>query len=84
MKISENEVRDCFLKCGNKNPNGLYHGEGDDALDLLEFAQYVADYVSNEEYRRGARNEHKRCVELVSKLNINVGNFLLDKKEYAE
>ena len=46
MKISENEVRDCFLKCGNKNPNGLYHGEGDDALDLLEFAQYVADYVS--------------------------------------
>ena len=84
MKLTEEEVKGLFLKCQNINKDGLFHGEYPDALDLIEFAQHVADYVSSVEYKRGAKDEHKRCVELAHAVNPVVGRFLLDKKEYAE
>ena len=83
MKLTEDEVKGFFIKCQNTNKNGIYHGEGHDALDLMEFAQYVADYVSTHEYMRGAKNEHKRCVEIVDSVNKDVASLLQSKREYA-
>ena len=83
MKLTEEEVKGFFIKCQNTNKNGIYHGEGHDALDLMEFAQYVADYVSTHEYMRGTKNEHKRCVEIVDSVNKDVASLLQSKREYV-
>ena len=83
MKLTEEEVKGFFIKCQNTNKNGLFHGEYPDALDLLEFAGYIADYISEHEYMRGAKNEHKRCVEIVDSVNKDVANLLQSKREYA-
>ena len=83
MKLTEDEVKGFFIKCQNTNKNGIYHGEGPDALDLMEFAQYIADYVCEHEYMRGAKNEHKRCVEIVESVNKDVASLLQSKREYA-
>ena len=83
MKLTEEEVKGFFIKCANTSKTGIYHGEGHDALDLMEFAQYVADYVCEHEYMRGAKNEHKRCVEIVDSVNKDVARLLQSKREYA-
>ena len=83
MKLTLDEVRGIFIKCQNTDKDGLYHGEGHDALDLLEFANHVATYIGQHEYKRGAKNEHKRIVKLVKDVNKPVAELIQSKREYA-
>lgn len=84
MKLTEDEVKGFFIKCANTSKSGLYHGEGHDALDLLEFANYIAEYVSHHEYMRGKKDAHRRCVKLANEINPVVGRFLVDKRDFND
>jgi len=84
MKLTDQEVKDFFIACNNTDRQGIYHGEDPDALDLREFAQKVAYYVSHHEYHRGKKDEHKRCVEIVESVNKDVASLLRSKREYAK
>ncbi len=83
MKLTEREVKEFFVSCNNTAKDGIYHGEEPDFLDIREFAQKVADYVSHHEYHRGRKDEHKRLVEITESVNKDVANLLRSKREYA-
>lgn len=84
MKLTEQEVKGFFIKCANTSKSGLYHGEGHDALDLLEFANYITEYVSHHEYMRGKKDAYKRCIKLAAEINPQVSSYLLDKRDFSE
>ena len=83
MKLTDQQVKDFFVACNNTDRQGIYHGEDPDALDIREFAQKVADYVSTQEYHRGRKEEHKRLVEITESVNKDVANLLRSKREYV-
>lgn len=83
MKLTDQQVKDFFVACNNTDRQGIYHGEDPDALDIREFAQKVADYVSEHEYHRGKKDEHKRLVEITESVNKDVANLLRSKREYV-
>ena len=82
MKLTDQQVKDFFIACNNTDRQGIYHGEDPDALDLREFAQRVANYVSTHEYHRGKKDEHKRLVEIAESVNKDVASLLESKREY--
>ena len=82
MKLTDQEVKDFFIACNNTDRQGIYHGEDPDALDLREFAQKVADYVSHHEYHRGKKDEHKSLLENEESVNKEVESLLESKREY--
>lgn len=83
MKLTDQEVTDFFIHCNNTDRQGIYHGEGLDALDLREFANKIAKHVELNSYAKGRRDEHKRLVKLAKAVNKDVANLLESKREYA-
>lgn len=84
MKLTEKEVKGFFIACQNTAKDGIYHGEGHDALDLMEFADKIAEYITTHVSAQSKQEEHKRCVEIVSQVNKDVANYLEDKRQYAK
>lgn len=84
MNLTEKEVKDIFFSLKNDNPNGVFFGEHPNEIDLQEFANRVGEYVGKQEYMRGKKDAHKRCIELTSDINPKVASYLLDKREYSE
>jgi sorbitol-specific phosphotransferase system component IIBC len=83
MKLTDQEVKDFFINCNSTDRNGIYHGEGNDALDIREFANKIAEYVALNSYARGRREEHKRLVKIAKEVNKDVASLLESKREYA-
>ena len=70
--LSEEEIKQIFFYCDNKNPNGFYA----DDVDIMEFANKVAAVAMID----GARKERQRCVEFVRTLNVEVAKALEEKR----
>lgn len=68
MNIDENLVKQVFFYVDDKDPNGVYA----DNVNLLDFAQKFYALIRKEV----AREEHARCVEIVSQMNREVANKL--------
>lgn len=83
MKLTEADIRQIYFYCKNNDPNGLYHNK-DDELDIIEFGTKIGEYVALRAAHEAKREEHKRCVELVEKINPTVAKYLLDHKQYVE
>lgn len=83
MKLTEADVKQIYFHCRNNDPNGIYHNK-EDELDIVEYANKVAAYVAERVAHEAKREEHKRCVELVEKINPTVAKYLLEHKQYVE
>jgi hypothetical protein len=83
MKLTDADIKQIYFHCKNTDPQGLYHNN-DDELDVLEFGRKIAEYVELRAAQEAKREEHKRCVDLVEKINPVVARYLLAEKEYAE
>lgn len=68
MQIDEDLVKQIFFYVDDKDPKGVYA----DNVNLLDFAQKFYAVVR----REVAREEHTRCVEIVSHMNKEVANAL--------
>ena len=68
MTIDEDLVKQVFFYVDDKDPNGVYA----DNVNLLDFAQKFYALIR----REVAREEHARCVEIVSQMNREVANKL--------
>lgn len=68
MNINEDLVKQVFFYVDDKDPNGVYA----DNVNLLDFAQKFYALIR----REVAREEHARCVEIVSQMNREVANKL--------
>jgi hypothetical protein len=83
MKLTDADIKQIYFHCKNTDPQGLYHNN-DDELDVLEFGRKIAEYVELRAAEEAKRKEHKRCVDIVTKMNPSVATYLLAQKEYAE
>lgn len=68
MTIDEDLVKQVFFYVDDKDPKGVYA----DNANLLDFAQKFYAVIR----RDIAREEHKRCVEIVSHMNREVSRAL--------
>lgn len=68
MKIDEDFVKQVFFYVDDKDPNGVYA----DNVNVLDFAHKLYAIVR----REVAREEHARCVDIVSHMNREVANAL--------
>lgn len=66
--IDEQLVRQVFFYVDDKDPKGIYA----DNVNILDFAQKLYATIR----RDIAREEHKRCVEIVSHMNREVSKAL--------
>ena len=64
MQITEDLVKQVFFYVDDKDPDGFYA----DNVNLLDFAHKFYAMVR----REVAREEHSRCVEIVSQMNGDV------------
>ena len=74
--LADNKIKELFLECNNKNPDGLYA----DDVDLLEFARKV-EAASTEE---AIYTERKECIKFVRSLNIEVAKALEDWRKWTD
>lgn len=70
--LSEEEIKQIFFYCDNKDPNGFYAND----VDIIEFANKVAAVAIID----GARKERQHCVEFVRTLNVEVAKALEEKR----
>lgn len=68
MTIDEDLVKQTFFYVDDKDPKGVYA----DNVNLLDFAHKLYALIR----REVAREEHERCVEIVSHMNREVANKL--------
>jgi hypothetical protein len=68
MTIDEDLVKQVFFYVDDKDPDGFYA----DNVNLLDFAQKLYVLIRKDI----AREEHARCVEIVSHMNREVANKL--------
>lgn len=68
MQITEDLVKQVFFYVDDKDPDGFYA----DNVNLLDFAHKFYVMVR----REVAREEHSRCVEIVSHMNREVASKL--------
>ena len=68
MQITEDLVKQVFFYVDDKDPDGFYA----DNVNLLDFAHKFYAMVR----REVAREEHSRCVEIVSQMNREVASKL--------
>lgn len=70
--LSNEEIKQIFFYCDNKDPNGSYA----DNVDIFEFGKKVAAVAAV----MGAREERKLCAEFVRTLNVEVAKALEEKR----
>lgn len=66
--VTPDLIKQVYMYCENKDPNGVYPNE----IDLLEFSERMIAVIG----KNIAKEEAKVCVEIVSKLNPEVGKKL--------
>ncbi len=74
--ITDAKIKELFLECHNKDPDGLYA----DDVDLLEFGRKL-EAVAREEPTIEQRDG---CVELVRSLNTEVAKALEDWRKWTD
>lgn len=74
--LTATEIKAIFLECNNKNPDGLYA----DDVDLLEFAEKLAEVVS----KKATLQERETCVKFVRSLNVEVAKALEDWRKWTD
>lgn len=70
--LSNEDIKQIFLHCDNKDPNGSYAND----VDIFEFGQKVAAVVAIQ----AAKKEREKCIEFVMSLNTEVGRALAEKR----
>lgn len=83
MKLSDADIKQIYFYCKNNDPQGLYHNN-EDELDVIEFGKKIAEYVELRVAQEAKREEHKRCVDLIEKINPTAAKYLLDHRQYVE
>jgi hypothetical protein len=68
MNITEDLVKQVFFYVNDKDPNGVYA----DNVNLKDFAEKLYSVMR----REIAREEHGRCVKIVSSMNREVAKAL--------
>lgn len=68
MQITEDLVKQVFFYVNDKDPNGVYA----DNVNIKDFAEKLYAVMRKEI----ARQEHRRCVEIVSHMNREVSRAL--------
>lgn len=68
MNINEDLVKQVFFYVDDKDPQGVYA----DNVNLLDYAHKLYAMIR----REVSREEHQRCVEIVSHMNREVANKL--------
>lgn len=74
--LTDAKIKELFLECNNKNPEGLYA----DDVDLLEFGRKV-ETVSTQE---AIYEERAQCIKFVRSLNIEVAKALEDWRKWTD
>ena len=68
--MTDAQIKNIFLECENKDPNGMYA----DDVDLLEFAKKLETHFDAEFSMR----EQTKCITFVRSLNVEVARALED------
>lgn len=76
MMITDAKIKELFLECHNKDPDGLYA----DDVDLLEFGRKL-EVVAREE---ATIEERDACVKFVRSLNSEVAKALEDWRKWTD
>ena len=76
MMITDAKIKELFLECNNKDPNGLYA----DDVDLLEFGRKL-EAVAREE---AMIEERDTCIKFVRSLNSEVAKALEDWRKWQD
>lgn len=74
--LTDVKIKELFLECNNKNPEGLYA----DDVDLLEFGRKI-EAASTEE---AVHEERLQCIKFVRSLNFEVAKFLEDWRKWTD
>jgi hypothetical protein len=74
--LTDVQIKEIFLECNNKNPDGLYA----DDVDLLEFARKL-EVTSTQE---AAYAERLECIKFVRSLNVEVAKALEDWRKWTD
>jgi len=70
--MSDEEIKQIYLSCDMKDPNGLYADE----VDLYELARAIEQRVA----QKYARAERAQCIKFVKSLNHEVAYALVEKR----
>lgn len=74
--LTDAKIKELFLECHNKNPDGLYA----DDVDLLEFGRKLEEQVRQE----AIQEERATCVKFVKSLNSEVAKALEDWRKWTD
>lgn len=75
--MNDDLIREIFLYCDNKDPDGLYAED----VDILEFGRKIAQVA----FISGARAERRFCVDFTATLNKEVAKILQTQEmQYAD
>lgn len=70
--LSNEELKQIFFYCDNKNPDGSFA----DDVDILEYGHKVAAIAIH----KAVKAEREKCIEFVMSLNTEVGKALAEKR----
>lgn len=74
--LTDAKIKELFLECNNKNPDGLYA----DDVDLLEFGRKLEAEARQE----AILEERGECVKFVKSLNHEVAKALEDWRKWTD
>lgn len=74
--ITDAKIKELFLECHNKDPEGLYA----DDVDLLEFGRKL----EAEAHKNGVEEERAECIKFVKSLNSEVAKALEDWRKWTD
>ena len=72
MNIDNETIKQIFFHCENSDPEGIYP----EAVDIVEFANKIAEYVDF----NARKEEHERCIAIASEVNSKVAELLFIMK----
>lgn len=73
--LTDDQIKQIFLECDNRNPEGVYA----DDVDILEFGRKLEQKVREE----SALDEMVECVKIVKSLNTHVADALMEKRQWS-
>ena len=76
MMLTNEEIKQIFLQCENKDPNGLYAND----VDILEFGRKLEQKARED----GSKEELFECIKFVRSLNTHVADALKEKRKWSK
>lgn len=73
--MTDDQIKQIFLQCDNRDPNGIYA----DDVDILEFGRKLEQKAREE----GAKAELMECIKFVRSLNTHVADALKEKRKWS-